>query len=155
VYPLAEAVWAIRTAVDRIEGSCTALGFGDAGSVISYPHERPDGRLFVPRLEGSTEPTEAAREAHRIMSTSDKANKLVLILTDGQWFNAAPATNALKACKVEGALVVIVGLGRNTEHVKAGFAGADMTARINNPTELVPIFRDVTVRSMQAAALQH
>jgi hypothetical protein len=152
VYPMSEAVWAIRTAVDRIDGSCTVLGFGDAGSVIAYPNERPDGRMFVPNLEGSTEPTEACREAHWIMAGSDKANKIVLCLTDGQWFDAAKALPALRACQDEGALLVIVGLGSNAGYVKDGFAGADMTALITRPEQLVPIFKDVAERSMLAAA---
>jgi hypothetical protein len=151
-FALAEATWAIRTAVDRVEGSCTVLGFGDGASLMFDTHHRPDGRLFLPHLESSTNPTPACREAHRVVTGSPAANKLVIVLTDGQWWDVSTAQQALTACKAEGATTCIIGLGPQASNVVPGFCKVDVVARIRDSAELVPIFRDLAERSMLAAA---
>lgn len=148
---LAEATWAIRHAIDRVEGTCTVLGFGWDASIIFDAWQRPDGRIFVPTLEGSTDPVGAVREAHRLVAGSTAANRIVLMLTDGSFYNTRPVTAALAACRDEGALTAIIGLGSKTD-VVPGFCGADVTASISDSGELVPIFRDIAERSMLAQA---
>jgi hypothetical protein len=153
IYKLADATWAIRTAVDRVEGKCTVLGFGDDASMIFDGSHRPDGRVFIPMLEGSTNPTSACREAHRVVAGSAAANRIVIVLTDGSWWQPTPAIAAMQAAQREGAIVAVVGLGSGAARfVIPGFAGADVVALINDCTELVPFFREVTERSMLAAA---
>ena len=150
---LAQATWAIRTAIDRVEGTCTVIGFGDQATMIFDQGQRPDGRIFVPNLESSTVPAGACREAHRVVAGSDAANRIVIVLTDGDWWEAGKAGEALRACQSEGATVAIIGLGSMAARfVKPGFCGADVTAVINDSAELVPIFRDIAERSMLAAA---
>jgi hypothetical protein len=149
---LAEATWAIRTAIDRIEGKCTVLGFGDGGTMIHEAHQRPDGRIFVPHLESSTNPTPACREAYRLVAGSTAANRIIIVLTDGDWWDGAGADAALRAAQSEGAITCVVGLGAQARHVAPGFCGADVVARISESTELVPVFRTVAERSMLASA---
>ena len=149
---LAESTWAIRQAVDRVEGTVTCIGFGDDASLMFDKGQRPDGRMFFPHLEGSTDPTNAMREAHRMVADSASTNRIVLVLTDGQWWDGAKATLALTAAGAEGAITCVVGLGPQARCVKPGFAGAQFTAQINDSSELVPIFKELAERSMRAAA---
>lgn len=149
---IAEATWAIRTAVDRVEGQCTVVGFGDDASLMFAPGSRPDGRLFIPHLEGSTNPTPACRVAHQMVTSSDAANRIVVVLTDGEWWNGEHAVEALRDCKAAGAIVAVLGWGGWARQVVPGFAGADVAQRINTPDEMVAVFREVTVRSMRQAA---
>lgn len=150
---LAEATWAIRQAVDRVEGTCTVLGFGTELTVVAAAGERPDGRIFIPSLEDSTNPTPALREAHRIIAQSEAANRLVIVLTDGYWWSAGTAEDAMRAAKQDGATTCVVGLGPTAARfVKPGFCDADVTACITRSSELVPIFRELAERSMKAAA---
>ena len=152
IYQLAEATWAIRTAIDRVEGGCTTIGFGDTATMIHDQGTRPDGRIFIPHLESSTNPTPACREAHRIMAGSVAANKVVIILTDGDWWGYHDAEAAIAACQAEGATVAIVGLGPGARNIRPGFCGADVVERIHDSAELVPIFRTIAERSMLDAA---
>jgi hypothetical protein len=152
IFTLAEATWAIRTAIDRVEGNCTTIGFGDVATMIFDTGTRPDGRIFVPELEGSTYPTPAAREAHRIVAGSMAANKVVIVLTDGDWGGYDQTEAALRACQGEGATVAIVGLGGYCRKIVPGFMGADVVERIGDASELVPIFREIAERSMLASA---
>ena len=152
IFTLGEATWAIRTAIDRVEGNCTTIGFGDVATMIFDTGTRPDGRIFVPELEGSTNPVPAAREAHRIMAGSMAANKVVIVLTDGDWNGYDQTEAALRACQGEGATVAVVGLGGYARKIVPGFMGADVVERIRDASELVPIFRDIAERSMLASA---
>ena len=152
IFTLAEATWAIRSAIDKVEGNCTTIGFGDVATMIHAEGTRPDGRIFVPNLEASTNPTPATREAHRIMASSQAANKVVIVLTDGDWWGYDGAEAAMRACQVEGATVAVVGLGYGARRIQPGFCGADVVEKITTADELVPIFRTIAERSMLAAA---
>ena len=107
----------------------------------------------MPNLEGSTDPTGALREAHRIIADSPATNRMVIVLTDGQWWSVTSATKSLIACGQLGAVTCVVGLGSEAaKHIGPGFAGAQVTACIKDSSELVPIFRTLAEQSMRAAA---
>jgi hypothetical protein len=145
---LAESTWAIRQAVDRVEGEVTCVAFGDDASIMFDKSHRVDGRVFLPHLESSTDATNALREAHRIVAESQATNRIVLVLTDGQWWNAAEACKALVAAGNEGAVTCVVGLGQT---IAEGFGGAHVVRSIRDSSELVPIFREIAETSMRLA----
>lgn len=150
---LAEATWAIRHAIDRVEGTCNSLAFGSMASQMFPSGRRPDGRMFVPNLEGSTNPTPALREAHRLVCESAATNRLVITLTDGSWWNTAAATEAMRAINSAGATTCVVGLGREAARfVTPGFAEAHIARRIADSGELVDVFREMATRAMLEAA---
>ena len=149
---LSQATWAIRRAVDRVEGTVTCIGFGDDASLMFHADQRPDGRMFIPYLEGSTDATNALREAYRIVADSQATNRIILVLTDGQWWRADIAGQALVAAGSEGAITCVVGLGPEGKKVVGpGFAGAQHTAGIDEASELVPVFKALAEASMLAA----
>jgi len=150
---LSEAVWAIRTAVDRVEGTCTGIGFGDVATLLFDGSRRPDGRIFVPFLEGGTSPTRACRETYRLMSESTATNRIAIMLTDGDWSGTDTALEAMRATRAAGVTTALIGLGRSTTaDIKAKATCFDVTAVITNPAQLVPIFHQLAERSMRAAA---
>ena len=84
---LGESTWAIRQAVDDIEGRLTVLCY-DSGPytvVLARPGVRPDDRMFVPAATGGTVPTSSLKEAYRLLAESDVRNRMCVILTDGSW----------------------------------------------------------------------
>lgn len=153
IHRLVEATWAIRHAVDHVEGTCTVVAFGDDASTMFEASDRPDGRMLLPRLEGSTNPDEAIREAHRIVADSRATNRIVIILTDGSWWSPAGAKAAMSAIRETGAITSLIGLGADTrKHIEPMSAFADVVRVIGESTELVPIFKDLAEQSMRAAA---
>ena len=100
-HTLGEATWAIRRAVDDLEGRLTVLTY-DSGPfrVIAAAGERPDNRMFVPRASGGTDPLSALREAYHILANSEAPIRIMVILTDGDWYglvNESEATIAAMA----------------------------------------------------------
>jgi hypothetical protein len=137
-----EATWAIRRAVDELEGKATALTFSDAWAVMNESDRRPDGRVFVPSPVGGTQVAGAMREAARIVSESEAINRMVVVLTDGGWWDEAAATKSVGLIHECDGVVVIAGLGGS---VHEGQCGADHVKQIRTPADLALLFRDVAL----------
>jgi hypothetical protein len=87
VKDLGEATWAIRRAVDDLEGRLSVFAYeGGPHTVIAEPGERPDNRMFVPHASGGTDPLYALREAYNILANSEAPIRIMVILTDGDWY---------------------------------------------------------------------
>jgi hypothetical protein len=82
---LGEATWAIRQAVDDLEGTLTVLTYENGHYVLARPGERPDDRMYVPKSLGGTDPESALNEAWRIIAGSEARNRLMVVMTDGEW----------------------------------------------------------------------
>jgi hypothetical protein len=141
VLPLSEALWAIRHAVDKLEGRLTAYTFDTRHMVLCEPGERPDDRLYLLDAMGGTDPTEAWYEAHRIVEGSSATQKLVIALTDGGWFSDR-ATDAVKACNEAGAVTALAVLGSYRSWDRMDF-GQQITRRIEAPGALALLFRSI------------
>lgn len=141
---LAEATWAIRHAVDDLEGRCTVFTY-DSGPhrVLADANERPDGRMFVPQALGGTEPSSALTEAFRLIAGSQATNRLVIILTDGGWYGGS-ADRVIAAMNAHHVTTVCALLGLS-EYVRenADFHGCTFGAVIDEPAELARLFRRV------------
>jgi len=151
VKPLAEATWAIRSAVDDLEGSITVFAF-DSGphEVLAYPGERPDGRMFVPRAKGGTNPESALREAFRVIAGSAARSRLVIIMSDGDWNSSQPdaIVRALNECGVTTVLAVLGGSGAITPDAQHGCQYAE---HIADPAGLARLFRKVALDRVRAS----
>lgn len=82
-----KALWTMKRALDDVDAQTTVIGFGSyAGTLYSRNDRAEKGqvRLFDSN-KGGTSPWDALREANRILSGSDRPNKLLAIFTDGGW----------------------------------------------------------------------
>lgn len=148
--PLGEAVWAIRQAVDDLEGSLTVLCYESGPhTVLASPDERPDGRMFVPQAGGGTEPKSAIREAYRLLSGAVAKNRLFIILTDGDWYGNGGNDSTIKALGDEGVTTVCALLG-NEIAKPDDHHGCQHGAVIAQPSELALLFRKVAIDNMHA-----
>lgn len=144
---LAQATWAIRHAVDDLEGTCTVLTYDDGPHrVMAAPGERPDDRLFHPWANGGTNPTSALAEAYRIIADSQARNRLVIILTDGEWNGSSrTAEPIIRAINATGAVTALCELGAfagGNDH------GCGHLARIDDPADLARLFRSIAAEQI-------
>jgi hypothetical protein len=147
VRDLAEAVWAIRHAVDRMEGTLHAFAFDGGVRVLHTSDERPDGRMFVPHAGGGTDPSDALMEAYRLLANSPARNRICLTLTDGQWGGSRfrPTLTALNEAGVVTALAVL-GPWQLDEFAY----GQQVTQTIRHPGELAAMFKEIAARLIEA-----
>jgi hypothetical protein len=145
-FALSEATWAIRHAVDDLEGSCTVFSFcsGDH-RVLARPNDRPDDRMFLLADWGGTEPQSALEEAHRILADSNARNRLMVVMTDGGWWNSGKnrsSDNMIAAMNQAGITTVAALLGSGV-NVATDRHGCTYAASIDEPLELARLFRRV------------
>lgn len=145
---LAEATWAIRHAVDDLEGRITVLTYESGPHrVFAQPDTRPDDRMFVPVAMGGTMPGSAIREAYRVLDGSDARNRLFVILTDGDWFGDLTNDELIQTMSKSGITTVCALLDAHG-HISRGLSQpnyhrAEYGAVIDDPLELARLFRRV------------
>jgi len=143
---LGEATWAIRQAVDDLEGRCTVFTY-DSGPhrVLADASARPDGRMFVPQALGGTAPLTALTEAFRLIAGSDAKNRLVVILTDGSWTGTTQSETVIRAMNEHGVTTVcaLLGAGGMFGHETSDLHGCSFGGPIDDPLELARMFRRI------------
>jgi hypothetical protein len=111
LWDLAEVTWAIRHAVDDLEGTATVITWDDGPHrILAAPGDRPDERMFVPGCGGGTRPTSALTEAYRLLSGSTCHNRLMVILTDGAWHGMSYQYDPLMEAMNDAGIVTVCGL---------------------------------------------
>ena len=151
---LAEATWAIRHAVDDLDGVCTVITW-DHGPhrVIAKPGDHPDDRMFIPRNLGGTDPTTALADAYRLLANSGANNRLMVIMTDGEWAGVPGAAEKnIDAMRADGITTVLAHLG--TYHApktaKIDAHHCEFAARIDTPQGLALLFRKVAAERISS-----
>lgn len=176
IVPAAEAVWAIRRAVEAAEGDCTVYGFDNSGYIIHDTGRRPDAdNVFVPQVGGGTDPTELIGELWQRLPAVQARHKIVIAVTDGQWRSGG---QAMKELAERGVVTVGVVLDQNLNVVPGGNEarskmeieqyrakrraqarekiedmGVTYAEIMDNPHDMVPLFdkvaSEVMLRAMQ------
>jgi Mg-chelatase subunit ChlD len=84
---ISQMMWAMKTSFDRLDVRCTVLAFASTWGVLYSPTEKASKstvRLYS--VMGGTVPYYAIAEAHRLLMGSDLPNRVLVTITDGQWF---------------------------------------------------------------------
>jgi hypothetical protein len=157
-FRLGEATWAIRQAADDIEARVTVLTFSSGRfRVLASPVERVDERMFVPISWGGTDPESALNEAFHILAESNCINRLLVILSDGDWYGVGG--DKLVASLREAGVITVLAympderyaqyLEQMSKPVQSDMHGVEFFKQIATPPDLALLFRDVAVEKMR------
>ena len=84
---ISQMMWSIKTSFDRLDIPCTVIGYANSWNVLYRPNQKAQrNTVSLFHQMGGTTPLYAIREAHRILTTSQHANRILVSITDGQWF---------------------------------------------------------------------
>jgi len=161
---LGRAAWAIRHAVDDLEGRCTVICYESGPHrLLAEPGQRPDDRMFIPSAMGGTQPKSALLESLRVLTSSDAKNRLLIVLSDGEWFGTSKlvrgpggsmkweqhddAAEVIEAMGQMGVTTVMALLGRGAGDDKHG---CQFAAHIDRAEELARLFRRVAAERMRS-----
>jgi hypothetical protein len=160
-FSLGEATWAIRQACDDIEARVTVLTFSSGRfRLFASPTERVDERMFVPTPWGGTDPDSALSEAFHILAESTSTNRMLVILTDGDWYGEGGdklIANLRQAGVITVLAAYVVDYVRQAREqvIQSGRAwqpdthGIEFYKEIDAPSDLALLFRDVAVEKMR------
>jgi hypothetical protein len=147
---LGRSAWAIRHAVDDLEGTCTVITYESGPHrLLAEPGQRPDDRVFIPSSMGGTQPKSALMEALRVLAGSPAKNRILVILTDGVW--AYPGwdrcDNIIESLNGMGATTVMALLGKDAGD---NLHGCTYGAHIDQGEDLALLFRRVAAERIRS-----
>ena len=167
-----EASWIIKRGIESINGSVSAYYY-NSQSYIMYSRDekaKPQTLRYVGST-GYTNPYRGLLEAERVLTTTDKPNKIAFLVTDGQWDKSSDCDSTIKRMKEQGVLVVTVFITSNTDEAhkvtakaRAGDEvsldwlkfighGADIFHAVSDPKQLVELATRIvkdTIKSKKA-----
>jgi hypothetical protein len=153
-FQLGEATWAIRQAANDIEARTTVLTFSSGRfRVLAGPTERVDERMFVPTSWGGTDPDSALNEAFHVLAESTCTNRLLVILTDGDWWGEG-GDRLIASLRESGVITVLAYMPDEIylpalANRKPDTHGVEFFKQIATPPDLALLFRDVAVEKMR------
>jgi hypothetical protein len=80
------SMWVLKRALDKIGASTTVLTFDDSSRILYHRSEKATTEVRWSFHGGGTNPVEAFSQAARIFAGSDKAQKVMIVFTDGEWY---------------------------------------------------------------------
>lgn len=98
------AMWAIKRSLDKFGASTTVVTFDHTTHVLYKPTDKADrvSRRMPRQLGDSTEPVDALRYARQVLLSSKRSVKLMIILTDGEWWSPKPSENIIRQLRSQG-----------------------------------------------------
>ena len=80
-----QSVWAIKRALEEIDGRVTVYAFSDDTELLYSNSDRTTAKYRSVFKGGSTNPIEGLLEAERILESSKRKTKLLFTVSDGDW----------------------------------------------------------------------
>lgn len=108
-----ESAWAIKRAVERINGKVAIYTFNHQSRLL-YGSTEKTNPTNVKTLwsSGGTNPYDGLMEAERTFSATSAPTKLLFVLTDGEWSNYEDCDNVITRLNSNGVDTCVVYLGR-------------------------------------------
>lgn len=126
---LARAAWSMKRAADLVQVKMTILLYGSEGNdqVLYAPNQRASAtEMFLIHDLGGTEPAGVLLEAYRLFSLSKRAEKSLLIMTDGSWHPQTTGIDGLNTPEE-----IIDGLNVNGVHTHLLHLSSWGSSRVN------------------------
>jgi len=79
------AMWVMKRSLDRIDASSTVISFDNTSQVLYHRTEKATGQTRYHFSSGGTNPIDALAQAARIFERTRKSQKMLIVLTDGEW----------------------------------------------------------------------
>jgi len=151
------SVWAIKRGLERIHANTTVFSF-NSGSRVLYTSDEKTSYDVVRAVHagGTTNPVRALEEAKQIFNLTNRATKLLFIITDGGFDYAEPCDNLIKQFNEDGVITSTIYLGRISENSYIWEAdnieGFRHYAKhfnvIADPADLVRVATDIVVEQL-------
>ena len=103
-----DSMWAIKRAMDKIGASTTVLTFADDARMLYSANQKAKVTKSYVGTAGGTNPKQAIDYAKYVFANSERAIKILIIITDGEWWNSAEQDRIITQMRKAG---VITSLG--------------------------------------------
>lgn len=138
-----EALWVLTTALKGIGADVTAIAFGSQSfTIYSRDEEKVGKKVLSVNHGGGTDTLPALEEAERIFRSSQRRNRLIIILTDGDWSQAPACDETLRRIEGLGVLSAVAYIDTDGFDVSKAFPryghGAQVFGGVSKASDLLP-----------------
>jgi Mg-chelatase subunit ChlD len=102
-----QSMWGIKSALDKVDASCTVVTFGSSTEVLYHANDKATNDLRNGGCGGGTEPLHALKYAQDVLANSARAVKLAIFITDGEWSRANECDEVVKTLREGGVLTAL------------------------------------------------
>lgn len=147
-----QATWAIASAVRLSNNACTMIGFDDdAYMLIGRKQELRTREYPIFGVRGGTNPVTALNLAKEVFAASDMPNRLLYIVTDGEWFEEEQAVEIINGIRKEHMVdSILVEIGYSSGKTR----GCDYVVSANNPSDMCDQISKVIIEISRRAAMR-
>jgi hypothetical protein len=152
LHTLSKVNWIVKKAADTVEAKLTTIAFGSGGLLVYGENDRAEGVSMPLMVDlGGTTPGRMLAEAHRLLVTSPRRQRGLLVMTDGSWQGGGTGMPGLYSSELvikdlndKGVLTHLVYFGDST---RIDAHGCKTSGGMKELTDLPGIFKDL-VKSM-------
>jgi hypothetical protein len=152
-----DSMWAIKRGMDKVGASTTVVTFDGDASILYSANENASNMKRYGGCGGGTNPTWAMRYARNILAESQRAVKILIVITDGEWYGEDSDENMklLRASGVVTSLAFVDDTEYNaarypdhkyyqdklTQPMEINSHGAEITHKVNTAADLFDLAR--------------
>ena len=141
-----ESMWAIKKALDVINATTSVVGYSDSDMMIYRPDERAGDRMTYVGVHGGTNPTKSLQYAQGLLANSNRAIKLLIVITDGEWDSSSleKSEQSIREMRDGGVLTSLAWLANyNLDLQEKNLHGAEIVSHVRNASDLVHLGRSL------------
>lgn len=120
-----DSMWAIKRSLDKVGASTTVITFADDARMLYDSTERAKINKKYVGTAGGTEPKQAIDYAKYIFANSERAIKILIVITDGVWYGAEASEQIIAQLRKAGVITAL------------GYVDAEAYRRSQNPEAYV------------------
>jgi len=102
-----DSMWAIKRAMDKIGASTTVLTFADDARMLYAANQKAKVTKTFVGTAGGTSPKQALDYAKYIFANSERAIKILIVITDGVWYNAKEQDQIIHRLRKAGVITAL------------------------------------------------
>ena len=147
------AMWAVKRALDKVDASTTVLTFNHHVNLLYDSSEKATTRLRDGGCTGGTSPGGALEYATKVLAESERAIKLLLVITDGAWFDTEEAETKIRRLRRAGVLTNLTYISSWDNGLNAH--GCETAQWVSNPGDIIGIARGIVKVGIARQLLSH
>lgn len=121
-----QSMWAIKRALDKVNATTTVVAYDTEAYTIYGPLERAGIQMKYSGSGGGTDPKVAIEYANSVLAESERAIKILITITDGEWGTTTDVDSIVMRLRNAGVLTSLAFIS-DPKHLSDG-----QTIRINN-----------------------
>ena len=144
-----QSMWAIKRALDKVAANTTVIAFDDDAFTLYSANERATAQMKYGYCRGGTNPAKALKKAKDILANSNRAIKLCITITDGEWYGAESSETILREFRNAGVLTALAyieddwGRKYRTSALEINSHGCEIAVKVDEMSDLFNLGRSM------------